>query len=86
MGSKRIKQLKVEAIANGSKRLIDGLKGTTTNTKFITLSSSLQTAALTTPRGGIISLALTANTLKFGLPSIFHSKDGNKTYIMFIKL
>jgi hypothetical protein len=65
MGSKRIKQLKVEAIANGSKRLIDGLKGTTTNTKFITLSSPLQTAALTTPRGGIISLALTANTLKF---------------------
>jgi hypothetical protein len=80
MGSKRIKQLKVEAIANGSKRLIDGLKGTTTNTKFITLYSTVQTAALTTPRGGIIPLALTANTLSLST-SISHSKDRRKKYI-----
>jgi hypothetical protein len=80
MDSKRLKPLKVEAIANGSKRLIDALEVTTTNSKFISLSSPGQTAALTTLQT-IIPLALTANTLKFASPSIFHSKDGSKKSI-----
>jgi len=81
MDSKRLRPLKVEAIANGSKRLIDALEVTTTNSKFIGLSSPGQTAALTTLRRDIIPLALAANTLKFGLPPIFHSKDRRKKYI-----
>ena len=80
MDSKRLRPLKVEAIANGSKRLIDALEVTTTNSKFIGLSSPGQTAALTTLRRDIIPLAL-ANTLKFAIPSIFHSKDGSKKLI-----
>jgi len=80
MESKRLNPLKVEAIANGSKRLIDALEVTTTNSKFISLSSPVQTAALTTLQD-IIPLALAANTLKFVSPTIFHSKDRRKKYI-----
>jgi hypothetical protein len=78
MNNKRLKPLKVEAIANGSKRLIDALKVTTTNTKFISLSSPVQTAALSTLRGDIIPLALASNTLKFATPSLFHSRSQQK--------
>jgi hypothetical protein len=81
MDNKRLKPLKVETIANGSKRFIDALKVTTANTKFISLSCQVQTAALTTLRGDIIPLALAANTLKFATPSIFHSKDSSKKSI-----
>jgi hypothetical protein len=77
MDSKRLKPLKVEAVADGSKRLIDVFEVTTTNSKFISLSSPVQTAVLTTLQD-IIPLALAANTLKFLSPSIFHSKDGSK--------
>jgi ABC-type uncharacterized transport system YnjBCD permease subunit len=80
MDSKRLKRLKVEAIENGSKRLIEALKVTTTNSKFISLSSPVQTAALTTLQD-IIPLALAANTLKFASPRIFHSKDRRTKYI-----
>jgi hypothetical protein len=81
MNSERLKPLKVEAISNGSKRLIDALKVITTNTKFISLSSPVQTEVLTILRRDIVPLALPANTLKYGLPTIFHSKDGSKKSI-----
>ena len=81
MNSERLKPLKVEPISNGSKRLMDALKVTTTNTKFISLSSPVQTAVLTILRRDLVPLALTANTLKFSLPTIFHSKDGSKKSI-----
>jgi len=77
MDSKRLKPLKVEAIAYGSKRVIDVFEVTTTNSKFTSLSSPVQTAALTRLQD-IIPLTLAANTLKFVRPSIFHSKDGSK--------
>ncbi len=80
MNSERLKPLKVEAISNGSKRLIDALKVITTDTKF-SLSSPVQTAVLTILRRDIVPLALPANTLKYGLPTIFHSKDGSKKSI-----
>jgi hypothetical protein len=80
MDSKGLKPLKVESIAYGSKRLIDTLEVTTTNSKFISLSSPVQTAALKTLQD-ITPLALAANTLKFVSPSIFHSKDRRKKYI-----
>lgn len=57
MESKRLKPLKVEATANGSKRLIDALEVSTTNSKFISLSSPVQRAALKTLQD-IIPLAL----------------------------
>jgi hypothetical protein len=41
----------------------------------------MQTAALTTLREGVIRLALATNTLKFGLPTISHSKDRRKKSI-----
>src|SRR5690242_14365096 len=81
MNSERLEPLKVEAISNGSKRLIDALKLTTTNTKFISLSSLVQTAVLTTLQRDSIPLALAAHTLKFAIPSTFHSKDGSKKSI-----
>src|SRR5690349_24349255 len=81
MNSERLKPLKVEAISNGSKRLIDAVKVITTNTKFISLSSPVQTAVLTILRRDIVPLALPANTLKYGLPTIFHSKDVSKKSI-----
>jgi hypothetical protein len=73
MNSERLKPLKVEAISNGSKRLIDALK--------VSLSSPVQTAVLTILRRDIVPLALPANTLKYGLPTIFHSKDVSKKSI-----
>jgi len=81
MNSERLKPLKVEAISNGSKRLIDALKVTTTNTKFISLSSPVQIAVLTILRRDLVPLTLPANTLKYGLPTIFHSKHGSKKSI-----
>ena len=81
MNSERLKPLKVEAISNGTEGLIFAIKVTTTNTKFISLSSPVQTAVLTILRRDIVPLALPANTLKYGLPTIFHSKDVSKKSI-----
>ena len=81
MNSERLKPLKVEAISNGTEGLIFAIKVTTTNTKFISLSSPVQTAVLTILRRDLIPLALPANTLKYGLPTIFHSKDVSKKSI-----
>ena len=71
----------MEAISNGTEGLIFAIKVTTTNTKFISLSSPVQIAVLIIPRRDLVPLALPANTLKYGLPTIFHSKDGSKKSI-----
>ena len=60
MESKRLKPLKVEAIANGSKRLIDALEVTTTNSKFISLSSPVQRGVKNTSRYHTFGSSLSA--------------------------
>ncbi len=74
MESKRLKPLKVEATANGSKRLIDALEVTTTNSKFISLSSPVQRAALKTLQD-IIPLALSLSAQASSIPKMEQKID-----------